>query len=68
MRLDRRGRRIGDNAWRDYVMDAYRPARLAWEARLEAEAVGYATEEGEFRQAVPGPTLKAFLIQLRGTW
>jgi hypothetical protein len=68
MRRDSLGRRIGANPWREYVMDAYGPARLAWEALLEESSSGYATEEGDFRRDNPGPTLKGFLLQLRGTW
>ena len=36
-RLDKRGRRIGYNWWREYIMEMYAPARQAWEDRFEAE-------------------------------
>lgn len=68
MRLDRRGRRIGHNPWREYVMGVYGPARHAWELRAEEASCGYATEYDEFRAEHPGPTLKATLVGLRGTW
>lgn len=65
VRRDSLGRRIGRNPWREYVMDAYGPARAAWELEREATCIGYATEE---RGYGPGPTLKAYLLQLKGTW
>lgn len=67
-RFDRRGRRIGRNAWREYCVDAYRPARQAWEEQLEAACCGYRTEEEEWRQANPGPTFKGTLLGLKGSW
>lgn len=68
MRVDRRGRRIGANPWREYVMDVYSPARTAWEMRAEIESKGYDTELAEYRELHPGPTLKATLVGLAGTW
>lgn len=35
-RLDKRGRRIGYNWWREYIMEMYSPARQQWEADFEA--------------------------------
>ena len=35
-RRDKRGRRIGYNWWREFVMAAYSPAREAWEQQFEA--------------------------------
>lgn len=35
VRRDRRGRRIGYNWWREFVMAAYSPAREAWEQAFE---------------------------------
>ncbi len=68
MRRDRLGRRIGHNAWREYVLDAYRPARQAWWERMEAATAEYATELAEWTADNPGPTLKGFLVGLKGTW
>lgn len=68
MRRDKIGRRIGRNAWREYVMDAYYAAAQAWEIECERVAIGYRTEIAEFAAANPRPTLKAFLIGLKGTW
>lgn len=68
MKLDKRGRRVGRNLWREYVMDTYYPARQAWELQMEEVAIGYETEEIEFKQLYPGPTLKKTLLGLAGTW
>lgn len=68
MRRDKRGRRIGRNLWREYVMDAYYAAAHAWWLQCEAVALGYETEIAEYAAEHPRPTLKAFLIGLRGTW
>lgn len=68
LRLDRRGRRIGRNLWREYVLDVYYPARQAWELQREEVCVGYDTEEREWASGNPGPTLKRTLIGLAGTW
>lgn len=61
-RLDKRGRRIGYNWWRDYNCSMLLDASLVWERDCEEHALGYATEEAEYAQANPRPTLKAFLI------
>jgi hypothetical protein len=34
-RRDRLGRRIGYNWWREYIMEAYSPARQVWENDFE---------------------------------
>lgn len=66
MRRDKLGRRIGRNWWREFIMDTYYAARAAWEALLEAAAIGYATEEAAFREQHPPPRLKDLLIQNAG--
>lgn len=68
MRRDRLGRRIGRNAWREYVTEAWRMADHAWWLACEAEAIGYATEIAEYAEAHPRPTLKAFLVGLAPAW
>lgn len=40
--------------------------RAAWEARMEHETIGYATEEALYRAEHPAPTFKAYLIAMRG--
>lgn len=50
--------------WRDYVTDAYRTARHAWELSLEAAANGWATERAEFIATNPPPTLGQFMVHL----
>lgn len=47
-------------AKRDRV-DAYRNARHQYNLRMEETAIGYPTEEREYRQHNPGPTWKGFL-------
>lgn len=39
----------------------YRDARDAYEAVVEREAIGYATEERDYKRDHPGPTFKAWL-------
>lgn len=48
-------------------MDAYTPARLAWEAQAEEASIGYQAEYDEYRRVHPGPTLKGYLIHLKGS-
>lgn len=43
------------------LVESYRDARDAWEARREAETHAYATEMAEWAQDHPGPTFKAWL-------
>lgn len=40
--------------------------RASWEAALEQEANGYATEGEQFRAANTPPTFKAYLIAMTG--
>lgn len=47
----------GRHWWRELVTDTWRNATLAWERELEATAIGYATEEAEFREKNPPPRL-----------
>lgn len=68
VRRDRLGRRIGRNAWREYVMDALSAADHAWWLDREAVAIGYATEMAEYAEEHPRPTLKAFLVGLAPSW
>lgn len=68
VRLDRRGRRIGRNLWREYVTDAWRAADHAWWLACENTAYGYATEIAEYRDDHPRPTLRAFMVALAPGW
>lgn len=65
-RLDRRGRRIGYNWWREYNCSLLLDATLTWEAQAEAESLGYDTELAEYAEAHPRPNLKAFLKHNKG--
>lgn len=66
MRRDSLGRRIGRNWWREFICDALFNAEQAWQRHRESVAIGYATEEAEFAQQHPRPTLKALLISNAG--
>ena len=65
-RRDRRGRRIGYNWWRTYICDPLLDATLAWERQAEDASLGYEVELAEYARAHPRPTLKEFLIQMKG--
>lgn len=54
----------GRHWWREMVTDAWRSANAAWEAQREAVAIGYDTEEREFQEAHPRPTLGGFMRAL----
>lgn len=61
-RLDKRGRRIGYNWWRDHCVDIWFFADHAWQLARESVAYGYATEEREYALENPRPTFKQVLI------
>lgn len=61
---DKRGRRIGYNWWRSYIVDSWFFADHAWKLAREAETMGYATENKQYEEDHPRPTLKTFMIQL----
>lgn len=65
-RLDRRGRRIGRNWWREYNRSLLLDATLTWESQAEAVTYGYATEMAEYAELHPRPNLKDFLIRNKG--
>lgn len=65
-RLDKRGRRIGYNWWREYNCSMLLDATLTWERDAEQETHGYGTEMAEYREAHPMPTLKSFLLANAG--
>lgn len=67
-RRDRLGRRIGRNAWRDFICDAWSSADHAWWLACENVAYGYATEIREYAEAHPRPQLKDFMVQLAPGW
>lgn len=66
MRLDKRGRRIGYNWWREYNCALLLDATLAWHATAEPITLGYATETAEYKREHPLPNLKAFLVANAG--
>lgn len=65
-RLDSRGRKIGRNWWREFNCDMLLTATLMWESDREAQCNGWATEEREFLETNPRPTLKQFLETNQG--
>lgn len=65
-RLDKRGRRIGYNWWREYNCDLLYAAAAAWEIQCEAVALGYETETAEYAAEHPRPTLKQMLLGNKG--
>lgn len=65
-RRDKRGRRIGHNWWREYICDTLFMADHAWQLQRETVCIGYATEEAEYQELHPRPTLKAFLLANAG--
>lgn len=64
-RRDRRGRRIGYNWWRDFVVSSWFSMDQVWLARREEYAFGYKTEEREFAETNPRPTLKVVMVTNR---
>lgn len=54
----------GRHWWREMVTDAWRCADHAWQLQREAVAIGYATEEREFADHHPRPTLAGFMHAL----
>lgn len=66
MRLDRLGRRIGRNWWREHVMQLLRDDTDAWWAVAEAMALGYDTELAAYKREHPMPQLKTYLIHMKG--
>lgn len=66
VRLDKRGRKIGRNWWREYNCSILLDAELTWQSQCEAECMDYATEIREYKMLHPRPTLKAFLLANKG--
>lgn len=65
-RRDKNGRRVGYNWWREFNVEAFRCADHAWWLAREEICYGYETEEREFLETHPRPTLKQLLISNRG--
>jgi hypothetical protein len=63
-RRDKIGRKIGQNWWRELIVDSWFCAHRAWWLLQESEAMGYETEKREFAERNPQPTLKRFMIDL----
>lgn len=68
MRLDKRGRRIGRNLWRETVWDHWHAADHAWWLACESVCHGYATEEAEYRELHRRPNLGDFMRELSLSW
>lgn len=66
-RLDKRGRLIGRNWWREYIHDLWFWADQAWWRKAEEVTLLYDAEMEEFRRENPQPTFKSFLIDKKGT-
>lgn len=54
----------GRNAWREYVVSEWAAADQAWREACESEALGYASETHDFREANPRPMLRDFMVNL----
>lgn len=65
-RLDKRGRKIGRNWWREYNMELLTLATYTWEEQREEYTKGYQTERDEYQREHPIPNLKHFLIHNKG--
>lgn len=75
VRRDKRGRRIGRNWWREWIMEEYRAAEAAWFALRESgqpintgavagadyDTAYYQLSDEEYQQINPRPTLRMFL-------
>lgn len=68
VRRDKRGRRIGENWWREFIMGVYNAAWLAVdEARENYDRdTGQMEEDADFYAVHPQPRLKDFLIGYAG--
>jgi hypothetical protein len=65
-RLDKLGRRIGYNWWRELIISSFIFADLVWSSKQEDDTFGYETEKREFAHSNPRPTLKSFMIYFAG--
>lgn len=80
VRLDKRGRKIGSNWWREYICDQLSSAEAHWQSLRESgesihsgtvagatyDTAYYQLSDREFKMIHPRPTLKDFLIQNKG--
>jgi hypothetical protein len=66
-RRDKRGRVIGYNWWREWIVDQWFYADHAWSLTRESVALGYETEEQLYNEEHPRPTLKSFMVGLAGS-
>ncbi len=64
MRLNKRGHKIGHNWWREHIVSHWFSADHAWWLARESVALGYETEEREYAEENPRPTLKKFMVDL----
>lgn len=58
---DLTGPRVAQRSRRSEMASDYRDARDAYEATMEAVAIGYATEEREYRAENPPPEFRQFV-------
>ena len=79
-RLDRRGRRIGRNWWREWITAELHTAEAEWQRKRESgepihtdavpgatyDTAYYQLSEAEYRLIFPRPTLKDFLVANAG--
>lgn len=68
MRRDKLGRRIGANAWRDWITDCWRSADHAWWLQMEDATSLYETEVREWRAQHPRPNLRDFMVSCSHGW
>lgn len=68
VRRDKLGRRIGYNWWREMIVETWFLADHVWQLEREEVAIGYATEEREYAELHPRPTLKRFMQDMAGTF
>ena len=60
---------MAGNAWSEYATDIYRQRVAEQQARVDAYANGYPTEESAFYSEIePRVTFKDTLKWLKGTW
>jgi hypothetical protein len=54
------------NWWLETIMQTWSDADYAWQADRERVALGYATENREYAELHPRPTLKETMVGLKG--
>lgn len=67
-RLRRDGQPVRPNPWHAALMESYTSAAWSWWHHCEATALGYLTEEAEYAEHTPRPTLRDFMVRLSREW